>query len=174
MTKGAELILGGVRSGKSAYAERQAQASGQTVHVIATATAGDAEMATRIAAHRQRRPAHWTTHEVPLQLADALNAWATPERCLLVDCLGLWVSNLLHAGEAVFTTERQALLDLLPTLPGRILLVSNEVGWGLVPTNALARRFADELGWLNQAVVTHCRRVVLLAAGLPLTLKETP
>lgn len=174
MTEGAELILGGVRSGKSAYAERQAQASGQAVHVIATATAGDAEMATRIVAHRQRRPAHWTTHEVPLQLADALGIWATPERCLLVDCLGLWVSNLLHAGETTFATERQALLDLLPTLPGRILLVSNEVGWGLVPTNALARRFADELGWLNQTVASRCRRVVLLAAGLPLTLKETP
>lgn len=174
MTEGAELILGGVRSGKSAYAERQAQASGQTVHLIATATAGDAEMATRIAAHRERRPVQWTTHEVPLQLADTLSIWATPERCLLVDCLGLWLSNLLHAGNAAFTIERQALLDALPALPGRILLVSNEVGLGLVPTNALARRFADELGWLNQAVAARCQRVVLLAAGLPLTLKEMP
>jgi adenosylcobinamide kinase/adenosylcobinamide-phosphate guanylyltransferase len=174
VTEGAELILGGVRSGKSAYAERQAQASGRAVHLIATATAGDAEMAARIAAHQERRPAQWTTHEVSLQLADALSTWATPARCLLVDCLGLWLSNLLHAGEAIFTTERQALLDILPTLPGRVLLVSNEVGWGLVPTNALARRFADELGWLNQAVAACCRRVVLLAAGLPLTLKETP
>ncbi|HET7688647.1 MAG TPA: bifunctional adenosylcobinamide kinase/adenosylcobinamide-phosphate guanylyltransferase, partial [Candidatus Macondimonas sp.] len=152
MTIDAELILGGVRSGKSAYAERQAQASGQAVHLIATATAGDAEMAARIAAHRERRPAQWITHEVPLHLADALSTWATPARCLLVDCLGLWLSNLLHANEAVFTTERQALLDILPTLPGRILLVSNEVGLGLVPSNALARRFTAELGWLNQAV----------------------
>lgn len=174
MTQGAELILGGVRSGKSAYAEAQAQASRLAVHVIATATAGDAEMAARIAAHRARRPADWVTHEVETALAQALELAAAPDRCLLVDCLGLWVSNLLHAGDAAFAVERAALLDRLPALPGRVLLVSNEVGWGLVPTNALARRFADELGWLNQAVAQRCGRVVLLAAGLPLVLKDTP
>lgn len=170
----AELILGGVRSGKSAYAEAQARASGLAVHVIATAAAGDTEMAARIAAHRARRPGHWVTHEAESALAATLAAVAAPDRCLLVDCLGLWVSNLLHAGEAAFTAERAALLEQLPTLPGRILLVSNEVGWGLVPMNALARRFADELGWLNQAVAARCGRVALLAAGLPLILKDAP
>ena len=174
MTQGAELILGGVRSGKSAYAEAQARASGLAVHIIATATAGDAEMAARIAAHRARRPADWLTHEVETALARSLTQAAAPDRCLLVDCLGLWVSNLLLAGEAAFAAERAALLDRLPALPGRVLLVSNEVGWGLVPTNALARRFADELGWLNQAVAQRCGRVVLLAAGLPLVLKDAP
>jgi len=174
MTQGAELILGGVRSGKSAYAEAQARASGLAVHVIATATAGDAEMAARIATHRARRPTDWVTHEAEMALAQALTRTAAPDHCVLVDCLGLWVSNLLHAGEAVFAAERAALLDRLPALPGRVLLVSNEVGWGLVPTNALARRFADELGWLNQAVAQRCGRVVLLAAGLPLVLKDTP
>ena len=174
MTQGIELILGGARSGKSSYAEKRAQLSGRAVHFIATATAEDTEMAARIAAHRQQRSAQWTTHEVPLQLADALRACAAAERCILVDCLGLWLSNLLHAGGSTFTHERQALLDTLPTLPGRVLLVSNEVGGGLVPTNDLARRFVDELGWLNQAVARCCRHVVLLVAGLPLTLKDTP
>lgn len=174
MMQGAELILGGVRSGKSAYAEAQARTSRLAVHVIATAGVGDAEMTARIAAHRARRPADWVTHEVETALAQALELAAAPDRCLLVDCLGLWVSNLLHAGDAAFAVERAALLDRLPALPGRVLLVSNEVGWGLVPTNALARRFADELGWLNQALAQRCGRVVLLAAGLPLVLKDTP
>ena len=164
-----ELILGGARSGKSLLAETRARESGLAVAYIATGEALDEEMAARIAHHRQRRPEHWRTLEAPLRLAAALKAEAAPDRCLIVDCLTLWLSNLLLAeGEA---QETAALLETLPGLPGRIILVSNEVGWGIVPANALARRFADEQGRLNQRVAALCGRVTLTAAGLPLELK---
>ena len=167
-----ELILGGARSGKSAFAQRQALASGFAVTYLATAEAGDAEMATRIAHHRAERPADWGLVEEPLALAAALRAHATPDRCLLVDCLTLWLNNLLAAGDTTLHQELDALLTTLPTLPGRILLVSNEVGQGIVPLNPLARRFRDEAGRLHQAVAACCDRVSLVIAGLPLTLKE--
>ncbi len=166
-----ELILGGARSGKSALAELRACDSGLAVTYVATATAGDAEMQQRIAHHRQRRPAHWLTMEEPRALAATLRAEAAPDRCLLVDCLTLWLSNLL-LGPGL-EPERQSLLDTLPTLPGQVILVSNEVGWGIVPMNELARRFADEQGRLNQAVAARCPRVTLVAAGLPLVLKDS-
>ena len=166
-----ELILGGARSGKSALAELRARDSGLAVTYVATATAGDAEMQQRIAHHRQRRPAHWLTMEEPRALAATLRAEAAPDRCLLVDCLTLWLSNLL-LGPGL-EPERQSLLDTLPTLPGQVILVSNEVGWGIVPMNELARRFADEQGRLNQAVAARCPRVTLVAAGLPLVLKDS-
>jgi adenosylcobinamide kinase/adenosylcobinamide-phosphate guanylyltransferase len=165
-----ELVIGGARSGKSSYAERQALAGGLPVTYLATATVGDAEMRARIDHHRARRPGAWRTVEEPLALAAALHREAAPERCLLVDCLTLWLSNLL-LGPGL-EPQRQALLDVLPTLPGRIILVSNEVGWGIVPENALARRFADEQGRLNQAVAALSRCVTLVAAGLPLNLKS--
>ncbi len=168
-TQGIELIFGGARSGKSALAESRAGESGLEVVYLATAAAGDEEMTQRIAHHRTRRPAHWRTVEEPLQLAAALRAEATPQRCLLVDCLTLWLSNLL-LGPGL-EPERGRLLETLPTLPGRIILVSNEVGWGIVPMNELARRFADEQGRLNQAVAAVSDRVTLVAAGLPLALK---
>lgn len=178
-----ELILGGARSGKSREAERRAAASGLAVSVIATAEAGDAEMAARIRRHRAERPAHWRTVEAPLELAAALRAEAAPQRIVVVDCLTLWLSNLLAtAGELPadadasalpgLCRERDALLACLPALPGRIVLVANEVGLGLVPQNALGRLFRDEAGRLNQAVANVCDEVVFVAAGLPLLLKR--
>jgi adenosylcobinamide kinase/adenosylcobinamide-phosphate guanylyltransferase len=164
-----ELIIGGARSGKSALAERRAADSDLAVCYVATGEPGDAEMRERIAHHRARRPDHWQTVEEPLHLAAVLAAEAAPERCLIVDCLTLWLTNLL-LGPGL-EEERARLLETLPSLPGRVILVSNEVGWGIVPINDLARRFADEQGRLNQQVAAVADRVTLVAAGLPLELK---
>jgi adenosylcobinamide kinase/adenosylcobinamide-phosphate guanylyltransferase len=163
-----ELVIGGARSGKSAHAERQALASGLRCVYVATAQAHDDEMAQRIAHHRARRPVHWRTVEEPLALAAALRRVAAPDACLLVDCLTLWLTNLMLAER---TDEVESLLTVLPALPGSLILVSNEVGWGIVPENPLARRFRDEQGWLNQCVAALADRVTLVAAGLPLSLK---
>jgi len=168
-----ELILGGVRSGKSALAVRLARSSSLAVTVVATATAGDAEMAERIARHRAARPPAWRVVEEPVALAAALRAECAVDRLVIVDCLTLWLSNLLLA-EGPLESERAGLLDALPALPGRVLLVANEVGLGIVPENALARRFRDEQGALNQAVAALCDRVTLVAAGLPIVLKGPP
>lgn len=166
------LILGGARSGKSALAERLAGASGLDVVYIATSTAGDAEMTARIAHHRSRRPAAWDLVEEPIALADALERTARPGRCVLVDCLTLWLTNLLCAeNENLFTQQHGKLMELLPSLPGELILVSNEVGHGIVPLGELSRRFVDEAGRLHQAVACACDRVVLTVAGLPLPLK---
>ena len=179
-----ELIIGGARSGKSTYAEKRAMESGLRVIYVATAQALDGEMAHRIAHHRARRPAAWGLVETPLELAAALQQHAAPDVCLLVDCLTLWLSNLLFAGAAarqaeageavncpVFEHQVQALVGCLPQLPGRIIIVSNEVGWGIVPMAAVSRLFADEQGRLNQRVAAVCEKVTLVAAGLPLGLK---
>lgn len=179
-----ELIIGGARSGKSSLAEARAAESGLRVVYVATAQALDGEMTRRIAHHRARRPATWGLVESPLDLAVALRRNAAPDVCLLVDCLTLWLSNLLFAGDAarqaeagealacpLLASETAALLEILPTLPGEIILVSNEVGWGIVPANPLARLFADEQGRLNQRLASVCDRVTLVAAGLPLALK---
>jgi len=167
-----ELILGGARSGKSAFAQRRATASGLDVLYLATAQAGDAEMTARIVRHRAERPEHWGLIEEPLALATALRTHAAPQRCLLVDCLTLWLSNLLAAGDDALAAETQALFAILPILPGHLLLVSNEVGQGIVPVNPLARRFRDEAGRLHQTVAHDCDRVSFIVAGLPLTLKD--
>ena len=167
-----ELILGGARSGKSALAERLAQRSGLDCVYIATATAGDGEMSERIRQHQLRRDDRWRTVEEPLALAQVLVREAAPQRCLLVDCLTLWLTNLLIDDDAErFAREREALLQVIQTLPGRILLVSNEVGQGIVPMNALARRFVDEAGWLHQALARRSERVLFVVAGLPQLLK---
>lgn len=175
-----ELILGGARSGKSAYAERRAADSGLEVVMVVTAEAGDGEMAERIARHRANRPADWAVVEAPLDLAQALRDTAAPGRFLVVDCLTLWLSNLLMDLDeqrgaplpARFIRERTALLDTLPGLPGHIALVSNEVGWGVVPMGRLSRVFVDEAGRLHQAIAAACEQVTLVAAGLPLHLKQ--
>lgn len=168
-----ELILGGARSGKSRLAEQQAIASGLAVTYIATATPGDAEMAARIAHHRARRPASWQLVEEPLALMAVLREHAAADRCLLVDCLTLWLSNLLWMEEgARLQPERDALLEGVSALPGRILLVSNESGLGVVPLGELTRRYVDEAGWLHQALAARADRVQLCVAGLPLLLKE--
>jgi adenosylcobinamide kinase/adenosylcobinamide-phosphate guanylyltransferase len=168
-----ELILGGARSGKSALAQQRAQTSGLPVTYVATARALDGEMSERIARHRSNRPQTWDLLETPLALAATLKSSAAPHRCLLVDCLTLWLTNLLAQGDARLEREKQALLRVLPVLPGHIILVSNEVGQGIVPDNALARRFRDEAGWLHQALAGVCDRVTLSVAGLPLELKDT-
>lgn len=168
-----ELILGGARSGKSRFAERLAAESGLAVSYIATSQPLDGEMTERIAHHRERRPAHWALVEEPLQLARVLCEQAAANRCLLVDCLTLWLTNLLMLDDAMrLAEERDALLECLDGLPGRILLVSNETGLGVVPLGELTRRYVDEAGWLHQAVAERAQRVSFMVAGLPMTLKD--
>ena len=171
-----ELILGGIKSGKSRMAESRALASGLPVTYIATATAGeDEEMRRRIALHRERRPAQWQAVEEPLRLAHALAQLAAPGQCLLVDCMTLWLTNLLLQGnEAQFERERDAFLTTLPQLPGHIILVSNETSMGIIPIGDLTRRFCDEAGRLHQELARICDRVILTVAGLPLILKGEP
>jgi adenosylcobinamide kinase/adenosylcobinamide-phosphate guanylyltransferase len=179
-----QLILGGARSGKSRLAEQRAVASTRRVVYVATAEAGDAEMARRIADHRQRRPAAWACAEEPLHLAARLCQLAAADTCLIVDCLTLWLSNLLYAGQAARQAEAGAAIDcpllqgesaeliaLIPQLPGELILVSNEVGWGIVPMHPVSRLFTDEQGRLNQRVAAVCEQVTLVAAGLPWRLK---
>ncbi|MFP4607013.1 MAG: bifunctional adenosylcobinamide kinase/adenosylcobinamide-phosphate guanylyltransferase [Thiohalospira sp.] len=169
-----ELFLGGARSGKSRLAEERAEQLGGVVTYLATATADDGEMAERIAAHRAQRPDDWRLVEEPLALGRALRTTATPEGVALVDCLTLWLANALAAGEERFAEERSALLAALEAAPGPVVLVSNEVGSGIVPLGAETRRYADEAGRLNQAVAARSDRVTLVVAGLPWTLKESP
>jgi adenosylcobinamide kinase / adenosylcobinamide-phosphate guanylyltransferase len=165
------LVLGGARSGKSRYAERLIEHAAECGTYCATAEAGDAEMAERITAHRARRGPFWRTVEVPLALAPAISAAAAPERPVLVDCLTLWLSNVLLAGKPP-DEEAGALYATLREAAGPVVLVSNEVGMGLVPETPLGRRFRDAAGRLNQEVASLADRVVFVAAGLPLVLKE--
>jgi len=170
------LILGGARSGKSTYAEKLATESDLTVTYIATAQVYDSEFGERVAHHKNCRPKHWKTVEVPHQLAATLQAQASPDHCLIVDCLTLWLAQCLcpecAPPEGVdWQAERAALLAALPSLPGKIILVSNEVGMGIVPLGEINRQFQDEAGRLNQAIATLCDEVTFVVAGLPLKLK---
>ncbi|MBC8648182.1 bifunctional adenosylcobinamide kinase/adenosylcobinamide-phosphate guanylyltransferase [Pseudomonas sp. MTM4] len=170
-----ELILGGARSGKSRLAERLASESGLAVTYIATSQPLDGEMSERIAQHRARRPSNWVLVEEPLALAVVLREHAGADRCLLVDCLTLWLTNLLMLEDpSRLAEERDALLECLAELPGRVLLVSNETGLGVVPLGELSRRYVDEAGWLHQALAERCERVVFTVAGLPMVLKGGP
>ena len=164
------LVLGGARSGKSRYAERLVEAAAPGGTYCATAEPGDVEMAQRIALHRARRGAFWQTVEAPLNLADAILRAAAPERPLVVDCLTLWLSNLMLAGRSP-DAETASLRAALRDAAGAVVLVANEVGLGLVPETPLGRRFRDEAGRLNQEMAALAHRVVFLAAGLPLVLK---
>lgn len=190
------LILGGARSGKSAYAEKLAAASGKEIVYIATATAHDPEMHARIAHHRHTRPISWITVEEPYELAAAIRRWIGPKRLILVDCLTLWLTNILFTGPSIqgpedaillppaYERQRTELLDTILELGqsgstndritnSELLLVSNEVGMGIVPLGAMSRRFVDESGWLHQEIAARCDRAVLVVAGLPMTLKES-
>lgn len=167
------LVLGGARSGKSRYAEGLVTAFGGPRVYIATARVWDDEMAERVARHRDDRGPGWTTVEEPLDLTGALRAHAADGTGVLVDCLTLWLTNLMMA-EADIDAETAALTAALAGLPGRIVLVSNEVGLGIVPDNALARRFRDHAGRLHQTVAALAPRVVLTVAGLPIFAKGTP
>jgi adenosylcobinamide kinase/adenosylcobinamide-phosphate guanylyltransferase len=164
------LVLGGARSGKSRYAQARAEATGLDRCFIATAQAFDEEMHDRIARHQQDRDALWHTVETPMALAQAIHIHAAPGRVLLIDCLTLWTSNLLLADRDIDAATGD-LVAAIAAAPGPIILVANEVGLGIVPDNALARRFRDAAGLLNQRVAATVREVQFLAAGLPLTLK---
>jgi adenosylcobinamide kinase/adenosylcobinamide-phosphate guanylyltransferase len=163
--------LGGARSGKSRYAERIVEGTAICGTYCATAEAADAEMAERIAAHRARRGPFWRTIETPLALAPTILNEAAREQPLLVDCLTLWLSNLLLAGRPI-DEEAGVLCSALRRTTGPAVLVANEVGMGLVPETPLGRRFRDAAGCLNQQVAALADRVVFVAAGLPLVLKE--
>ncbi len=170
------LILGGARSGKSRYAEQCASESGLKVTYIATASAEDMEMEDRIQRHRQDRPKGWKTIEERVGLGGVLKDEAEEKRFLLVDCLTLWLSNILfdrkgHLQLSRFESEKKALLEALERLPGHIALVSNEIGQGVVPLGETTRRFVDEAGRLHQELAQTCDRVVLVTAGLPQVLK---
>lgn len=182
------LILGGARSGKSRYAETQAQTlweqsaseasrRGELI-LIVTGTAGDEEMAARIAKHQADRGEHWRVVEAPMLLADTLRkldtrqqvgGQDTPSPIIVVDCLTLWMSNCMHAG--IYEHERDALMAVLTEMSCDVFFVSNEVGSGVVPLGQLSRDFVDHSGWLHQSMATLCQGVFLVVAGLPLKLK---
>ena len=167
-----QLILGGARSGKSRLAQERASACGKEVIYIATATAGeDSSMAQRIERHRQNRPQAWQVVEEPLYLADQIASQASPERVILVDCLTLWLTNLLLKDRQLMAQQVAQLEQQLPEIPGQLILVSNEVGMGIVPMGELSRTFQDETGLLHQRLAQLCDRVTLTVAGLPLELK---
>jgi adenosylcobinamide kinase/adenosylcobinamide-phosphate guanylyltransferase len=167
------LVLGGACSGKSAFAQAQAEASRFEPVFVATAQACDAEMEARIAAHARARDSRWRLIEAPLDLTGAVTAGAGPARVLVVDCLTLWLTNIMLRGDDV-DAAADALANAVPGLKGPVIFVSNEVGSGIVPENALARRFRDAQGRLNQAMAQACDGAVLVTAGLPLILKPGP
>ncbi|WP_026380217.1 bifunctional adenosylcobinamide kinase/adenosylcobinamide-phosphate guanylyltransferase [Afifella pfennigii] len=174
MSGGATLILGGARSGKSRYAEKLATASGLRPVYLATyrpmQDAPDKEMEARIAAHRARRGSSWRNLEVPVALAEAIRDESDKESILLIDCLTLWLTNILLADKEPEEAS-EALVAALREARGEVVLVANEVGLGIVPENALARRFRDAQGRLNQQIAAMAETVVFLAAGLPMALK---
>lgn len=166
----AVLVLGGARSGKSRFAQGLAEGSGKAPVLVATATAFDDEMRERIARHRSERGARWRTVEANIALCEALAREAGPERVVVVDCLTLWLTNVMLGGRDV-AMESLSLAAQVASLPAPVIYVSNEVGSGIVPDNLLAREFRDAQGRLNQAMARACDTVVLVTAGLPLTLK---
>ncbi len=169
------LIIGGARSGKSSHGEALIEdcraGDGAKPLYIATAEAGDGEMAARIQKHKRRRADRWETLEEPLEIAAALEVHACPDRAILVDCLTLWLSNLMGEGRDI-AAETARLLGALDNLEGPVVLIANEVGLGIVPDNPLAREFRDRAGELNQAVAARAGRVVFIAAGLAMTIKD--
>lgn len=165
------LVLGGARSGKSRFAETLVEAQGKTAFYLATAEAGDAEMLARIEHHRCRRGDGWRTIEEPLGIDGLIRTHSAPDAPILVDCLTLWVSNLMQA-ERDIAAAVAALVHTLDNAQGDVTLVSNETGLGIVPMNALARAFRDEAGRVNQLVAASADTVYFMVAGLPHALKR--
>jgi adenosylcobinamide kinase/adenosylcobinamide-phosphate guanylyltransferase len=176
------LVIGGVRSGKSRHAQalaQDAERAGFTVRVLATALPADEEMRMRIAAHRVQRPAAWVTHEVPCEagaLAAAVERHADASHCVLIDCLTVWLSQLVCPPPGIAAADDvagvcDALVHALARAPGRVIVVSNEIGWGVTPVDAASRRVVDALGRLHQQVAAQAVSVTMMVAGLPLRVK---
>ncbi|TAK00832.1 bifunctional adenosylcobinamide kinase/adenosylcobinamide-phosphate guanylyltransferase [bacterium] len=173
MAKEIVLITGGARSGKSRYAEESAIRLGTKLLYLATGEPGDEEMARRIAEHRKRRGDRWLTVEEPLEVGSVLAGHCGKIDCALVDCLTLWVSNLLiRGGEELVRNAVEKVIQRNSRLDFHLLLVTNEVGWGIVPDNALARQFRDLAGWTNQRMAEIASEVVLMVAGIPVVVKK--
>ncbi|MBV1910572.1 MAG: bifunctional adenosylcobinamide kinase/adenosylcobinamide-phosphate guanylyltransferase [Kangiellaceae bacterium] len=173
-----QLILGGARSGKSSYAEQLAKLHKEAVCYIATATAKDDEMIDRIKYHKRSRPRAWSLVEEPFKLSHAIFQAGREQQTILVDCLTLWLSNWIclveddSSQQQFWQQEKQQLVDVLAETKSNVILVSNEVGSGIVPLGQLSREFVDQAGWLNQHIAQVANRVVLVTAGLPLELKN--
>ncbi|WP_339722922.1 bifunctional adenosylcobinamide kinase/adenosylcobinamide-phosphate guanylyltransferase [Marinomonas primoryensis] len=169
------LVFGGVRSGKSAFAQEQVAAFGKPVCYVATSQVWDDDMADRVRLHKENRPQEWQLIEEPLALADVLNSMNSADQAVIVECFTLWLTNLLCLeDETRLQQEKAALLDAVEQFQGDLVLVSSEVGLGIMPMNALARRFGDEAGAMNQALAKLSDRVTFVAAGLPMPLKSPP
>nr|WP_040663097.1 bifunctional adenosylcobinamide kinase/adenosylcobinamide-phosphate guanylyltransferase [Neptuniibacter caesariensis] len=166
-----QLILGGARSGKSRLAEERAKQSGLEVVYIATAQVKDKEMAERVELHRQGRPSNWQVIEEPLLLADRLRDLSDQNKVVIVDCLTLWLTNLLLISEDEMLKGMTDLEEAVTHYAGELYLVSNEVGWGIVPMGELSRKFQDNTGRLHQALAACVERVTLCVAGIPLEVK---
>lgn len=168
-----ELFLGGARSGKSKLAEQAAADSGLEVVYIATATAGDSQMSERIDTHRERRPNSWSLIEEPVALGQVISETMSADRCLLVDCLTLWLSNCMFASEqGCYQTQKQHLLSVLASVPGKVIFVGNETNMGVIPIGEITREFCDNAGLLHQDLASISDKVTLSVAGLPMVLKQ--
>lgn len=165
------LILGGARSGKSGYGESLAKQAGLDVIYVATAQAHDGEMSERIAQHKLDRPNHWLTIEAPLALAQTIKKHSTPNTVVLVDCLTLWLMNVMHH-ELDLAHEVGQVLAVLEQAQGTVILVSNEISMGVVPMGELSRRYVDNLGRLHQQIAKQAQQVTLMVAGIPMAVKS--
>jgi adenosylcobinamide kinase/adenosylcobinamide-phosphate guanylyltransferase len=173
MGKEIVLITGGARSGKSGYAEARAARLGAKLLYLATAEPGDEEMARRIAEHRKRRGERWVTVEEPLEVGRVLTEHQGKVDCAVVDCVTLWISNLLiRRGEGSVVKATEDLIRRLPRLNFHLFFVTNEVGWGIIPDNPLARQFRDLSGWVNQSIGRVTNEIILMVAGVPVVVKE--
>jgi adenosylcobinamide kinase / adenosylcobinamide-phosphate guanylyltransferase len=166
------LVLGGARSGKSSFAQGQAEGDRSSLVFVATAQAYDQEMSERIRLHQEQRGTRWRLVEEPFALAAVVQREAAPDRTLLIDCMTLWLSNIMLRGDDVASAAEEV-AHVLEHADGRLILVSNEVGLGLVPDYALGRRFRDAQGHLNQVLARVCQQVVFVVAGLPVPLKPS-
>jgi len=168
-----ELFLGGARSGKSKLAEQCASESALDVLYIATATAGDQQMSHRIDIHRARRPEHWKLVEEPIELGRVIAEHMSADRCLLVDCLTLWLSNcMFNENKDCYSQQKQYLLSVLNNVVGKVIFVGNETSMGVIPMGAITREFCDNAGLLHQDLATISDKVTLSVAGLPMILKQ--